>query len=251
MAVLELADSLKFSKYISPALIAAKHLKYGDGTSFEVAGWGTTSKTYNSNARQLRKARVSYVNPSDCRRDYYDYFHRFTATTVTRQKPEISTGMVCAGGSLHPSGFPQRRLAGSVQHLSLDVPSFHAGDHGTDSCMGDSGGPMVGYFGLHDFIDFDWLRNFIRENVTLEEPNEDEDDILEAEAMSNESDDSDESSDESSDEPTKTELEPEPAVTEKVKVKKRETPAVDDLLAIVDNPDDQTYLFRDFDLAQV
>ncbi|XP_058038585.1 mast cell tryptase-like [Ahaetulla prasina] len=104
IALLELNNTVEFTKYILPMCLPKSSVKFPDNTSCWVTGWGTTKYNVDLKPPQtLQEVEVSIINTDLCNSVY-------NPLNIT-----ILPSMICAGS-----------LKG-----------------GKDSCQGDSGGPMV------------------------------------------------------------------------------------------------------------
>ncbi|XP_058038586.1 serine protease 27-like [Ahaetulla prasina] len=110
IALLELNNTVEFTKYILPMCLPKSSVKFPDNTSCWVTGWGTTKSNVELKPPQtLQEVEVSIINTDLC-----NYVYNLVNTTILPRSP-IRAGMICAGS-----------LKGDK-----------------DSCQGDSGGPMV------------------------------------------------------------------------------------------------------------
>ncbi|XP_052394637.1 trypsin-1-like [Carassius gibelio] len=103
IALVQLSSSVTFSDYIKPVCLAAAGSVFGGGTKSWVTGWGTLQSGGTQIPNTLQQVMVPVVNNRACDNAYGGVF-------------KITSNMICAG--LLNQG-------------------------GKDSCLIDSGGPMV------------------------------------------------------------------------------------------------------------
>ena len=88
LAVLELAQRIRFDAYKRPAALAMPHTPYIDGTTeFKVTGWGSRKETGESSSK-LMQATMPYVDFEHCQKMYA----KLGLTYV-----KVAEGMICAG----------------------------------------------------------------------------------------------------------------------------------------------------------
>jgi len=104
IAVVVLANPIKFTSAIQPICLPSPGFVVPDGTVATVAGWGVTQENGNAASQFLNQVGVPIVNSNTCNTQY------------NTQNIEINSGdMICAGYS----------------------------QGGMDACQGDSGGPFI------------------------------------------------------------------------------------------------------------
>ena len=112
IAVLELAEKIRFDGFKRPAALALPSTVFTpERTRFMVTGWGN-NKEDGESTRILRKVTVPFISKQDCR----DNFEK--SGYLDEYSMSLTESMICAG---------------------------YIRKGGKDACQGDSGGPLVDF----------------------------------------------------------------------------------------------------------
>ena len=88
MAIIELAQRIKFDEFKRPAALAMPETKYKEGsTEFEISGWGSNREKGKADSK-LMLANALYMNFKECKETY---------AKLGIPYAEVTKGMLCAG----------------------------------------------------------------------------------------------------------------------------------------------------------